>query len=850
MLDSLKKGRQEDGKRSIADKIIKRLANLEKLVQHNQGRWAWELLQNAKDSIIGTDRRFVSVQLKITDSEVEFRHNGAPFTERDLRGLINQISSKETEEDEIVEKTGRFGTGFMTTHLLSKVVEVEGILLGENIYKSFSFILDRNASTTSKLIPKIDASWKAVEASLKSTQFDPRQYSTTFRYPLIDGNQKRIARVGIQEFTNLVPFVLVFVQQIKQVKIINNGITVVFERVKNTSESIFNIQKNTNQQNENIQILAFSDEKITIATKIQKVEKGYSVLPVDKIPKLFCNFPLVGTEDFHLPFIINSFYFNPLTERDGIWLNDNKGNSVNKDIQENRDLLRRSVGLYKKLLKQLEGKDFFELYNLVEGRIPVKEEKYFSLGWFKNNILDEMKSSVWERSIVEQESNIIHKANLSDIWFPKKSYDTKTREIVWKFTHDLAPKLVCKKQHLHKWCNKSWDSWKKLNFESLLKLIATHKDVEALSKRLQKTIHDTFAWLNNFFTFYNSKKLGTEKLNEYACIPNQYGDFCRLNELYLNDIQEKDLIAILQLMGDDWYALLIHESFYIEDYRVKKSEDIVSTIRTKINKQGRNEIDDNFKNAIRDLTEWLDSNENASKIFPDLYLKRSSFFMDSFEDKESLYTVAKSGKLTKIAKIINENPELIDNIEEANQLAVLWKELDDTDIESLKKMIRQGVNNSISSNLELTIERIAGLGIMEKEQLKEFLEDKGYQHFFSHESVPEIEWEQAVTKKINRAKRNVLAHLKKLEAYDCKHAQEIAKTVIGGIKKNGLPINIVIRPSESDLIIIYYESEIETLDTQDVELWVENGVDTPEEITLGRIIKANRMIKIPINEVD
>jgi len=85
---------------------------------------------------------------------------------------------------------------------------------------------------------------------------------------------------------------------------------------------------------------------------------------------------------------------------------------------------------------------------------------------------------------------------------------------------------------------------------------------------------------------------------------------------------------------------------------------------------------------------------------------------------------------------------------------------------------------------------------------------------------------------------------------DCTNAQELAETVIGGIRKNGLPINIVIRPSEGGLIIIYYDSEILTLETEDAELWVENGRDTPEQITLGRIIKTNRMIKIPIHELD
>ena len=62
MIKSIEEGRKEDGNRSIADKIIKRLHDLEKTVQNNHGRWAWELLQNAKDSVAGADRK-VSVQI-------------------------------------------------------------------------------------------------------------------------------------------------------------------------------------------------------------------------------------------------------------------------------------------------------------------------------------------------------------------------------------------------------------------------------------------------------------------------------------------------------------------------------------------------------------------------------------------------------------------------------------------------------------------------------------------------------------------------------------------------------------------------------------------------------------------
>ena len=52
---------------------------------------------------------------------VRFRHDGNPFTSDARFGLLYKYS----EDKENSESTGRFGTGFLTTHCLSKVVTIE-----------------------------------------------------------------------------------------------------------------------------------------------------------------------------------------------------------------------------------------------------------------------------------------------------------------------------------------------------------------------------------------------------------------------------------------------------------------------------------------------------------------------------------------------------------------------------------------------------------------------------------------------------------------------------------------------------------------------------------------------------
>ena len=86
-------------------------------------RWPWELMQNAKDSISGSDRDKINIILTIEDDYVIFQHDGNPFNGDSYLALLYKYSDGKKDNS---ESTGRFGTGFLTTHSLSKVVNIEG----------------------------------------------------------------------------------------------------------------------------------------------------------------------------------------------------------------------------------------------------------------------------------------------------------------------------------------------------------------------------------------------------------------------------------------------------------------------------------------------------------------------------------------------------------------------------------------------------------------------------------------------------------------------------------------------------------------------------------------------------
>jgi hypothetical protein len=99
---------------------------------------------------------------------------------------------------------------------------------------------------------------------------------------------------------------------------------------------------------------------------------------------------------------------------------------------------------------------------------------------------------------------------------------------------------------------------------------------------------------------------------------------------------------------------------------------------------------------------------------------------------------------------------------------------------------------------------------------------------------------------ITRSKTNIIEYLKTLDEYDCDELEELATTVIGGIKKDGLSIHVVVRPSDNGEVIIYYASEKDTLDYANAELWIDNGRDPPRHLTLGKILKTTGINRIPV----
>ena len=123
-----------------ADNTIQRIYNtikdLKKDPDATRKRWIWELLQNAHDATEVKNKRGISVKIKYSKEELVFLHNGKGFNAPEIAHVIKSGSTKD-ETDETTH--GQYGTGLLTTHVLSPKIQISGLFKDDNINIWFDF---------------------------------------------------------------------------------------------------------------------------------------------------------------------------------------------------------------------------------------------------------------------------------------------------------------------------------------------------------------------------------------------------------------------------------------------------------------------------------------------------------------------------------------------------------------------------------------------------------------------------------------------------------------------------------------------------------------------------------------
>ena len=529
--EKIKELRSTAQETQAAIKIQDKLNELKsKDVEISSYRWIWELIQNAKDCTNSSGKIDIQIVFDSARRILEFKHNGKLFATKNIVYLIEQVSTKERSRN--TENTGKFGTGFLTTNLLSPIITISGLLHDDDEINvaHFQVTIDRSGKTLDELKEAIKQSCDQLEANTESIScdVDDNAMNTTFTYNL-DDNGVDVARVGLENFLITAPYVFAFVSELNTISVTNNGELTVYTREKEgttQSENTFVSRIMKNGSDNVINIFTIQNESLMLAAEIKQYnQENHIVCYSKKLPRLFCDFPLLGTHDFVFPVVINSRGFDPTEPRNGIFLYGDNGT-------QNKQILKDACTLYESMLEYFIQNGYKDIYNIV-CLPPVESKDWIDKEWYVNEIVEVLKSKIQEMSMFHMLDDSIR--SLSDEWlYDDKIYlssddNKELRYAVWELSSKLFPDMHICKNEIEEWYSSLWEECRNYGINDLIQRV---EGIGSLSELQEKNV-DPIEWLNALYKLIH-EKCGTNSfvsIQEKRIFPNQNGNFCSIGEL-------------------------------------------------------------------------------------------------------------------------------------------------------------------------------------------------------------------------------------------------------------------------------------------------------------------------------
>lgn len=311
--------------------------------------------------------------LQAEDGNFRFSHNGnrGIFINKEFFRLLTRGTTK-VDPDEDLE--GRFGEGFVVTHILSEVVDVTGTIENDRGFRSFEITMDRLGEwedisrRIASCIEKID--------TLNSYTDEPIG-KAIFEYHCSKSKTSESAiEIGFRRLQELLPYVMA-------IMFVRSNIRVQLRIGSLKSISTFSVSDNESKKlDEKVWKIAIRKENpaevVTTFVLISQTtvtdhylallisEEGNVLLPPpgkeNSIPKLFSNFPLFDTSDLPLPCVI----FGKLGQQD--WRVDKDRRDLNYQNETTVMKLKQDVMAIPDLWKWLNEKATLNRHRLLYSR--------------------------------------------------------------------------------------------------------------------------------------------------------------------------------------------------------------------------------------------------------------------------------------------------------------------------------------------------------------------------------------------------------------------------------------------------------------------------------------------------
>ncbi|MGV3765218.1 MAG: sacsin N-terminal ATP-binding-like domain-containing protein [Chitinophagaceae bacterium] len=586
--EQIQQRRQHIAEVRHADSVYRDIVARENEREDYEKRWFWELLQNAKDSV--EENQSIQVKIEISENEISFSHTGNPFELDDILSLIIQGSSKNDKEG----KTGRFGTGFMTTYLLSKEVYITG-KLNDN-QGCFHFLLNRDATDNEHFFKLQQESNKEFDESIREESYlGDDKFKTKFTYRLGEKG-KATAKVGLQCLDELIPITQLFNEQIESVIVVENGSSKTFSKTLIKTHELGSINEweiitlIDGSVNTCLKAYIQKDEKFDACIITQETKDSEKIFALTKnYPRLYYTFPLIGTEEIGIPIIVNSTQFDPRVERDGVYLKkvaDGGNESNNKEIINKA--LSNSLQTFAELFKT---KKIVGIYELFDFKI-CKDLKWVDQEWFttvKSSTINLLAS----KEIISYHSDDNRFTSLNELIIPFTEKENTTGEL-WELLSEVKCINVPTSSELLRWVNISEsiallkpeiEKTNDLKFVwGVNELIKFVERKESLTELENFITADKKSWLNNLYSLIIKIK-GHFPLDIKICL-NQRNRFRVADGIYWDKCNDDELISISDLIELDFSDKLFSREINslqisgVENYTIQNA---VNDLKARLN---------------------------------------------------------------------------------------------------------------------------------------------------------------------------------------------------------------------------------------------------------------------------
>lgn len=610
---------------NTAQGVFKHLNEMKSSGRHK--RWIWELLQNARDVSTDANNHLIA-EVKYSGEELVFSHNGRGFTVDEIAHLIFYGSTKIEDERAI----GQYGSGFLTTHLLSWEIDVSGQLENGNW---FNFRLARKPESVKALQESMDHAWEAFKSSVKESRPEslPYSFTTQFVYPIREQEAEQAVEAGIETLKQCAPYVVISNPQFSRINIDFPGEKVCFEakRPESDPSSVqqITVTEDTNGNLKDKQyLLAKGDMETSVTVPLESRDGGLVCQSVEKIPRLFLGFPLVGTEAFSFPAVINSFNFTPTESRNGVYLgkNDDPENNTNQAVVE------EACTLLGRLLQHAASAAWHHTHQWIE--VPmIQGNDWVEAEWLKKCVRNKLMATIYETPVVLNGTG--NAILMREAILPVAESDEGVEALwdlleVWKEYPEKLPRRV----EATGWCE-TIKNWTNILGDEMLAFQAGIDGNQLASQMVEKTKNSdgwghltnlqgllradvsSVEWLNQLYGFLRNNGF-SDVIRTLRFIPDQEGWFHSLSQLYQDPGIDNVLKEIAQLL--EWRIRLELRDLRLPSLDEEdgpgymESDDFVRQLLGKLSSRANENPDDAFKEASVSLFAWIVSQEKYSDL--------------------------------------------------------------------------------------------------------------------------------------------------------------------------------------------------------------------------------------------